>query len=164
VNALGITGCTKADYDEIVSSLPDFWGHDRTRALHHPMFVNEFRDCAFAIRDGERVVAYLFGFITHAEPVAYVHLVAVRPSHRLARRLYDHFTRIAIARGCRQLSAITSPGNGGSIRFHQSLGFRLEGAANADGVTVVKDYAGPGVDRVVFRKSLDPDPGYSRQS
>ena len=45
-----ITRCSKSDYDQIVSELPDFWGHDRLRALHHPMFVNEFADCAHVIR------------------------------------------------------------------------------------------------------------------
>jgi GNAT superfamily N-acetyltransferase len=152
-----ITGCTKHDYDQIVSALADFWGHDRNRALHHPMFVNEFVDCAFVIRHQETVVAYLFGFIAHAGPVAYVHLVAVRPSHRhlgLARQLYEHFTDVAVSRRCTQLRAITNPENAGSIRFHQSLGFHLEGVPNAEGVPVIKDYGGPGVDRVVFRKSL----------
>jgi ribosomal protein S18 acetylase RimI-like enzyme len=153
-----IASCTKPDYDQIVSELSDFWGHDRNRALHHPMFINEFADCAFVVRDHETVVAYLMGLITHAEPVAYVHLVAVRPSHRhlgLARQLYDHFTRVAVSRGCRQLRAITTPENAGSIRFHQALGFQLEGVPNAEGVPVMKDYGGPGVDRVVFRKRLE---------
>ena len=153
-----ITGCTKSDYDQIVSNLSEFWGHDRNRALHHPMFVNEFGDCAFVVRDQEQVVAYRFGLITHAEPVAYVHLVAVRPSHRhlgLARQLYDHFTCVAVSRGCRQLRAITNPDNAGAIRFHRSLGFRLEGVPNAEGAPIVKDYGGPGVDRVVFRKGLE---------
>jgi ribosomal protein S18 acetylase RimI-like enzyme len=154
---MDITSCTKHDYDQIVLDLSDFWGHDRNRALHHPMFVNEFGRCAFVVRDQEKVVAYLFGFIAYAAPVAYVHLVAVRPSHRhlsLARHLYDHFTRFAVSHGCRQLRAITNPDNAGAIRFHQALGFQLEGVPNAAGVPVVKDYAGTGVDRVVFCKSL----------
>jgi ribosomal protein S18 acetylase RimI-like enzyme len=154
---MNVESCTKTDFDAIVSSLSDFWGHDRNRALHHPMFVNEFVDCAYVIRDEEKVVAYLFGLIAHAKSVAYIHLVAVRPSHRqlgLARQLYNHFTSLAVSRGCRQLRAITSPDNSGSIRFHKSLGFQLEGAPNAAGVPVVKDYAGPGLDRVVFCKNL----------
>ncbi len=157
---MNITDCTKTDYDEIVSSLSEFWGHDRNRALHHPIFVNEFGDYAYVIRDREKVVAYLFGFIAAAKAVAYIHLVAVRPSHRqlgLARQLYDHFTGVAVSSGCGELRAITNPANATSIRFHRSLGFRLEGIANADGVPVVKDYAGPDADRVVFRKSLAPD-------
>ena len=159
---IAITRCTKDDYDQIVTQLADFWGHSNNRALHHPMFLNEFADCAHVIRDREQVVAYLFGFIATAEPVGYIHLVAVRPSHRhlgLGRQLYDHFRRLASARGCRQLRALTNPANAGSIRFHQSLGFQLEGGQNAEGVPVVKDYAGPGVDRVVFRKMLEGGAG-----
>lgn len=155
---MNITDCTKNDYDQIVSELSGFWGHERNRALHHPMFVNEFGDCAFIVRDQEKVVAYLFGFIAHAEPVAYVHLVGVRPSHRhlgLARQLYDYFTRFAVSQGCRQLRAITNPENAGAIRFHQSLGFHLEGVPNAEEVPVVKDYGGTGGDRVVFRTRLE---------
>lgn len=87
--------------------------------------------------------------------------MAVRSSHRhlgLARRLYDDFAAFAASRGCRELKAITTPQNVASIRFHRSLGFRLEGAPNPDGVPVVKDYAGPGLDRVVFRKALRATP------
>jgi len=155
---MNIMRCTKNDYDQIVSELSDFWGHDRNRALHHPTFVNEFGDSAYVIRDQEKVVAYLLGFIAQAEPVGYIHLVAVRQSHRhlgLARQLYDHFTGFVVSRGCGQLKAITNPENAGSIRFHQSLGFHLEGVPNADGIPIVRDYAGPGVDRVVFRKTLE---------
>ena len=90
--------------------------------------------------------------------MAYVHLVAVRPSHRylgLARQLYDHFNSFGGSRGYRQLRAITNPESAGAIRFHQTLGFQLEGVPNAEGVPVVKDYGDPEVDRTVFRKRLE---------
>ena len=157
-----ITSCTKRDYDQIVTELSDFWGHSNNRSLHHPLFLNEFGDCAYVIRDGDRVVAYLFGCIASAEPAGYIHLVAVRSSHRhlgLARQLYDHFTSVAVSRGCRQLRAITNPKNAGSIRFHRSLGFQLEGVPDVHGVPVSRDYAGPGGDRVVFRKTLEHQGG-----
>ncbi len=155
---MNITRSTKNDYDQIVSELSDFWGHDHNRSLHHPMFVNEFRDSAYVIRDHEKVVAYLLGFVAQAEPIGYIHLVAVRRSHRqlgLARQLYDHFAAFAVSRGCSALKAITTPENAGSIRFHQAYGFHLEGTPNPEGVPVITDYAGPGVERVVFRKSLE---------
>lgn len=158
--------CSKRDYDQIVSNLPAFWGNDRMRALHHPMFLNELGDCAHVIREGETVVAYLFGFITPV-PLAYIHLVGVRDTHRrrgLARRLYDHFTVMAASRGCRRLRAITSAQNTGSIRFHRSLGFEAIGAPESGGVPVVRDYGGPGVDRVVLEKHLDAAPGAPRIS
>jgi predicted GNAT superfamily acetyltransferase len=103
------------------------------------------------------VVAHLFGFISQTRPVGYIHLVAVRNSHKrqgLARRLYDHFARIAAVRSCTALKAITTPANHASIAFHKALGFGLEGSPNADGIPVVRDYSGKGDDRVVFRKPL----------
>jgi len=33
-----IEHCSKADYDQIVGQIVDFWGSDRTLGLHHPMF------------------------------------------------------------------------------------------------------------------------------
>ncbi len=152
-----ITNCTKADYDEIVTHLEEFWGTDRTLQLHHPMFLYEFGDTAYVARNGSQVAAYLFGFTSQTEPTAYVHLVGVRKRYQrqgLARRLYEHFTAHALTRGCTGLKAITTTGNRESILFHQSLGMEVAGDATHDGIPIVKDYAGPGQDRVVFRKSL----------
>ena len=154
---MDITSCTKADYDQIVTHIQEFWGSDGTLNLHHPMFVYEFGNSAYIIKDGNQVAAYLFGFISQTEPSAYVHLVGVREPYRrrgLARRLYDHFVRFALIQGCTELKAITTPSNKESIAFHRSLGMELTGKLNRDGVQVIKDYAGPGQDRVVFRKTL----------
>ncbi|HEU4340510.1 MAG TPA: GNAT family N-acetyltransferase [Candidatus Binatia bacterium] len=154
-----IAHCTPSDYDQIVSQIHEFWGSDRTLYLHHPIFVYEFGNSAYVIRDRDHVVAYLFGLISQTEPTAYVHLVGVRASYRrrgLARRLYDRFVAFALSRGCAELKAVTTPGNQQSIAFHTSLGMEFAGNDRADqqGVHVVKDYAGPGQDRVVFRKPL----------
>ena len=154
---MDITSCTKADYDQIVTHIQEFWGSDRTLNLHHPMFVYEFGNSAYIIKDGNQVAAYLFGFISQTVPTAYVHLVGVREPYRrrgLARRLYDHFVRFALIQGCTELKAITTPSNKESIAFHRSLGMEFTGKLNRDGVQVIKDYAGPRQDRVVFRKTL----------
>ena len=108
-------------------------------------------------RDGETIAAYLFGFWAQTGPVAYAHLVAVRPEYRrrgLARRLYEHFIALARQRGCTQLKATAAPTNKTSIEFHTSLGMKMTGRPNADGVPVVKDYRRPGEDRVVFRMEI----------
>lgn len=152
-----ISACTRQDYLQILDDLAEFWDGRDVHALHHPMFVHEFGNSAFVIRDGSRVVAYLFGFISQTEPVGYVHLVAVRASARrrqLAQRLYRHFVAFARQHGCTSIKAITTPANSGSIAFHKSLGMQLLGEPNADGVPVVADYAGRGMSRVVFRKSI----------
>ena len=152
-----IERCTKADFDRIVSDHADFWDSDLTRQLHHPMLIFEFGDTAYVIRDGETVAAYLFGFYAQTGPVAYVHLVGVRPAYRrrgLARRLYEHFITQARRHGCTRLKATAAPTNEPSIRFHTALGMEMTGTPNADGVPVVKDYLRPGVDRVVFQMGI----------
>jgi GNAT superfamily N-acetyltransferase len=152
-----ISLCTPEDYFQILDELPDFWDGRDMRALHHPFLVHEFGNTAFVIRDGSRVLAYLFGFLSQSEPAGYVHAIAVRASarrQRLARRLFDHFAGFARQRGCTHIKAITTPSNAGSIAFHKSLGMELLGEPNADGIPVVANYAGRGVSRVVFWKAI----------
>jgi GNAT superfamily N-acetyltransferase len=152
-----IERCTKSDFDRIVAQHATYWDSDLTLQLHHPMFLHEFGDTAFVIRDGDTVAAYLFGFFAQTGPVGYVHLVAVHPDYRgkgLARRLYDHFIDLARDHGCTHIKATAAPTNAKSIRFHTSIGMRMLGEANAGGVPVVKGYLKPGVDRVVFQMEI----------
>lgn len=152
-----ITNCTKQDFDQIIHEFDQFWDHDRTLILHHPTLINEFGNSAFVIKDKKKVLAYLFGFISQTAPVGYVQLLSVRRGHRkqgLARQLYDHFTVFALAHGCKQLKAITSPVNTLSIAFHKSIGMMPVGDNIVDGVPVIKDYSGPGKDRVIFKKDI----------
>jgi GNAT superfamily N-acetyltransferase len=154
-----ILRCTQQDYNQILGELQDFWDGRETHLLHHPMFVHEFGDAAFVIRDGAKVVAYLFGFVSQVAPVGYVHLVAVQASARrqgLGQALFNHFIEFARGRGCKEIKAITTPSNAGSIAFHKGCGMELLGHPDAQGVPVVPDYAGPDQPRVVFWKAIDP--------
>jgi len=147
--------CTKDDFDQILREITDFWGDERTLFLHHPMFIHEFGDSAFVIKENGRVIGYLFGFISQTEPTGYIHAIGVRLTHQrqgLGRLLYDRFTEFARSKGCKELKALTSPGNADSIAFHKAIGMELHGEPNEEGIPVVKDYSGPGVDRGVFRK------------
>lgn len=63
----------------------------------------------------------------------------------LGRILTDHDRY----RGADRLTAITTPGNSGSIAFHRALGFTAE---------TVAGYSGPGADQVVLRRPLHPGP------
>ena len=152
-----IRHCTKADYDEIIAHIEDFWGSNRTLGLHHPMFVYEFGNSAYVIKDGDCVAAYLFGFLSQTEPTAYVHLIGVRTAYRrrgLAPCLYDHFVTFAQAHGCTELKAVTTPGNNESLQFHRDWGMELTGTPNRDGIPVIENYGGPGQNRVVLRRKL----------
>jgi GNAT superfamily N-acetyltransferase len=146
---LEVERATKEDYDEVLASLPRFWGARDVAGLHHPMFIAEFGDTALIIRDRQRgVAAYLFGFVVAAKARGYVHLVAVREDHRglgLGRSLYAAFERLALTTGCREIKAITTPANAGSIAFHEALGMQA---------VEIEDYAGIGHPRVVLTRPL----------
>ena len=151
------TLCTLEDFNQIFADIADFWGHDRTLYLHHPMYVREFGNTAYVIKDGDTVAAYLFGFLSQTRPSAYVKFIAVRQAYRnrgLARRLYAHFIAYAKTQGCTEIRAITTPANADSIAFHRALGFALLGEPNEDGIPIIPDYAGPARPRVLFRRPL----------
>jgi GNAT superfamily N-acetyltransferase len=152
-----ITLCTKADFDQILRDIVAFWGSERTLHLHQPMFLHEFGNSAFVIRDGETVAAYLFGFISQTEPVGYVHVIGVRDLYQrrgLGHQLYARFIAFAREHGCTAVKAITTPTNHQSIVFHRGLGMEMIGTPNAEGIPVIEDYSGPGQPRVVFRRVI----------
>ena len=149
MSPLKIDQATPADYHEIIRDIVDFWGSDRTLRMHNAMYARELSDSSFVIKDGDRVIAYLFGVVAETKKVAYSSLIGVRQSHRrqgLGERLYELFQDHARARGCTRLTAVTDPSNANSIAFHTGkIGMRCR---------IVKDYGGPGEDRAVFEKEL----------
>jgi len=152
-----IQQCAKADFDQILNDIVDFWGSDRALGLHHPMFLYEFGNTAFVIKSNDKVIAYLFGFFSQTDKTGYIHLIGVRKDFQgkgLGKRLYDHFTVLAKQHGCTKLKAITGAGNHASILFHKKIGMRLTGERNEEGIEVIKNYSGPGQDRVVFEKEI----------
>ncbi|TAM97239.1 MAG: N-acetyltransferase, partial [Chitinophagaceae bacterium] len=89
-----ISNCNYSDFLQILTDIKDFWGNDRTLSYHHPMFINEFGNTAFVIKDNGKVIAYLFGFMSQTEETGYVHLIGVRQNHQnkgLGKKLYRHF-------------------------------------------------------------------------
>jgi GNAT superfamily N-acetyltransferase len=152
-----IDHCTRQDFEQILSDIVEFWGTNAVLSVHHPTLVEEFDSTAFVIRDSGKVVGYLFGYFAQEKPYFYIHLVAVRDSHKgqgIASRLYRHVEQMARAHGMSALKAITGVGNTRSMAFHQSMGFELTGNAERDGVRFVENYSGLGKDRVVMVKSL----------
>ncbi len=152
-----IVNCSKADFDQILIEISEFWENDATLPFHHPIFLYEFGNTAFVIKENGSVIAYLFGLFSQTTPAAYVHLIGVRSSHRrqgLGRRLYDHFIDVARKQGCREIKAITTSANAASIAFHRRIGMELIGSLSESDIRYVKDYSGPGQDRVVFRKNI----------
>lgn len=154
-----IENCTTDDFNEIIRDISDFWGSDRTLHLHQPYLIHEFGNTSFVIRDKGNVVAYLFGFFSQTESLAYVHLIGVRENYQkqgLGKRLYDNFIEIARSRKIHKIKAITKPVNIKSINFHtKKIGMRMMGEPDNNGINVIRNYSGPDNDRVVFMKELD---------
>lgn len=154
-----ISNCNHSDFLQILTDIKDFWGSDRTLSYHHPMFVNEFGNSAFVIKNknDNLVIAYIFGFISQTEETGYVHLIGVRLNHQkkgIGRKLYGHFIEYLKKHGIQNLKAITSPINEKSIKFHLGIGMEMTGIENDNGIKVVKDYSGIGQDRVVFKMKI----------
>jgi len=139
---------THTDFQQIVSLIDEWWGGPTT-ALAHPLFFHELGEDALIVEDAGRMVGFLLGFVTPRAPrVGYIHLVGIDPEYRrrgVGRALYEAFAARARAQGARQLKAITTPGNQGSVEFHQANGFA---------VALVDDYAGRGRARYVFSRDL----------
>ena len=152
-----VVNATRADWDQIVTELEDFWGDHAPAHLHHISLMNQFGNSAFVIREGDRVVGYIFGFLSQVDPSSYVQLVAVRKSHQgqgLGHRLYERFIQFAREHGAKEVMAQTTPDNLGSVRFHKSVGMELLGEPDERGIPVVKDRGGPGKNRIVFRMDI----------
>jgi RimJ/RimL family protein N-acetyltransferase len=154
-----IFNCNHCDFLQILTDIKDFWGSDRTLSYHHPMFVNEFGNSAFVIKNknDDMVIAYLFGFVSQTERTGYVHLIGVRQNHQkkgLGRKLYRHFIKYLKNLDIQNLKAITTPTNEKSINFHLGIGMEMIGVENDNGIRVIKDYSGVGQDRVVFKMKI----------
>ena len=128
---MSLRAATRADFDQIVGSLSSFWGGSDVRKLHHPMFVEGFRETAIVYPDARgRVAAYLFGLVAPTAAVGFVHLAAVRDTERqrgLGRLLYSHFGELVAERGCSWLKATPSRSNERAIAFHRALGMEEHG-------------------------------------
>lgn len=161
-----LRAASEADHPTLVRAIQAWWGDSRSPeaarelALLLPrLFLQHFAKTSLVAESGGAVAGFLIGFHSADDPeVAYIHFVGVDPEHRgagLARRLYAGFFETAAAAGRRTVKAVTSPGNHGSIAFHQKLGFRLEPGDTVTGeVPVHSGYDGPGQDRVCFVREL----------
>ncbi len=126
-----------------------WWGRPVLGSLPR-LFLDHFCSSSLVVHGPDGLIAFLIGILSPSQPdQAYIHFAGVAPAARhlgLARMLYEEFFALARADGRRAVSAVTSPGNDGSVRFHQAMGFTVAGP--------LADYHGPGRDRLVFSRDL----------
>jgi ribosomal protein S18 acetylase RimI-like enzyme len=147
------------DYDRVIASVDAWWSGRQMAAMLPRLFFTHFRPWTSVAERGEDLVGFLAAFQSQADPgQVYCHFIGVDPAHRRAgigEHLYTRLFADAASHGCREVLAVTSPLNRGSVAFHRRLGFEcLPGPAEIDGVPYVPAYDGPGEDRVRFRKPI----------
>ncbi|MBM4075375.1 MAG: GNAT family N-acetyltransferase [Planctomycetes bacterium] len=146
----------------IISVVDSWWGRPMAAMLPR-LFFNYFGSTSLiAEQDGERI-GFLVGFMPPAPSThAYIHFVGVDPDSRQAgvgRALYEAFFDLARSANRTKVCCVTSPVNQRSIAFHCAMGFDMKPSQTTiDGLPYHPDYDGPGEDRVVFVKPLDPSP------
>ena len=137
------------DYTKVMHVVDDWWGGRSMTHLLPRLFFEHFQPTSFVIeRDGE-LVAFIIGFVSQTNPnEAYIHFVGVNPDYRkqgYVNDLYQLFFSTVRLFGCNKVRCITTPVNTGSIAFHEALGFEIQ---------LGKDYAGEGLDRILFSKEI----------
>lgn len=151
-------GLRESDHATVIAVVDGWWGGRPVADKLPRLFFRLFCETSFAVEEDGDLVAFLIGIVGSPADEAYVHFVGVHPEHRLGglgRRLYEEFFEKAHGRGCRSVRAITSPVNGGSIAFHERMGFEVVGGdRQTGGVSVHPDYDGDGKEKVVFRRDL----------
>jgi ribosomal protein S18 acetylase RimI-like enzyme len=137
------------DYDAIAAAVDRWWGRPVLGGLPR-LFLDLFHRSSLMIDGPAGPLAFLVGILSPSDPrQAYIHFAGVAPQARrqgLAGLLYTEFFALARADSRNLVSAVTAPGNAGSIRFHESLGFSVSGP--------LPDYNGPGRDIILFRRAL----------
>ena len=140
---------TPADYDPIAAVIDEWWGRPVLPALPR-LFFDLFHRTSLVADGPGGPEAFLVGILSSSDARhAYIHFAGVAPQARgrgLGRVLYEAFFGLARADGRSLVSAITAPGNSGSVAFHRRMGFTVTGP--------VPGYNGPGMDRIVFTRAL----------
>jgi predicted GNAT superfamily acetyltransferase len=146
---IAIRGLRAQDYDAVIGVLDEWWGGRQMAPMLPRLFFDHFHGSGLAAERDGRLVGFLVGFRSQAEPgIAYIHFVGVSPELRgrgVGRTLYERFFEDARLLGCTTVRCVTSPTNTSSVAFHRSMGFsdRLH-----------PQHDGPGADRVVFERAL----------
>ncbi len=144
-----VRGATVDDHLKVLAVADEWWGGRQIAGLAQRLFFEHFAGTGLIAEDQRGLAGFLLGFLSQSRPhEAYVHMVGVHPERRssgLARDLYQQFFDLARSHHRRVVTCITSPVNQGSIAFHTAMGFTSE---------LDPDHAGPGQDRLVFRREI----------
>jgi GNAT superfamily N-acetyltransferase len=151
------------DYERALAATESWWdGRPRGARLARVFFL-QFAPVSFVLEADDELIGLLLGHLSQTRPdEAVVHFIGVHPEHRrlgLGRRLYERFFAAAEMQGRTVARAFTLPTDHVAVAFHLATGFTpVQGGGEVGGVPVCRDYAGRGGHRVVFRRTVSPEP------
>ncbi|NYB51378.1 MAG: GNAT family N-acetyltransferase [Methanobacteriaceae archaeon] len=130
-------------------------------SIYH-IFTKFFNNTSLvAEEESGNIIAFLLGFISQVNPgEAYIHLLCVDPRFRrnkIASMLIEKFTDLVSIRGCRKMFLITGPENRTAQKLYKKMGFEAvknDKTMEIKGISVVKDYNGPGDHKVLFYRDI----------
>lgn len=111
--------------------------------------------CPVALDDDGQVLGVVIAFRSQDDPEeVYIQDVMTHPDHRrrgLTRQLLDSVRHQAEEWACRRLYLTSEPENTAAHATWLSLGFtNVPGDRVEQGVSVIENYKGPGMDRAVY--------------
>ncbi len=155
---------TPDDHARVIRIVDSWWGGQAMSAMSPKLFFVHFCETSFIAEVKDDLIGFLVGFLSPAVlEEAYIHFVGVHPDYRkrgVGRRLYEQFFEAARKAGRCRVLCVTSPTNHTSLAFHRRMGFRPCGRVeDRSEIPIHRDYDGPGEDRVLLAKGLQPRPG-----
>ncbi len=154
-----IRNARPSDYERVIPLVDEWWGGRHMRDMLPRLFFVHFAETSYVAEEGGELAGFLCGFFSQTfTNEAYIHFVGVNPAfrrHGVGRMLYERFFAVVAGEGRSVVRCVTSPVNARSIAFHLGMGFAIEpGDELVEGISVHRDYDGPGEPRVVFVKRL----------
>lgn len=150
--AMQIRNVTTDDYERLSHVVNEWGGRTNVYQIVPRLFFEHFQPTSFIMELHDETIGIIVGFISQTDVrQAYVHFIGVNPKFRqqgIGRQLYKYFFTIVSQKGCKEVSCTTTPLNRTSIAFHEAIGFQAK---------KMKDYNGPGEDRITFSYHLQND-------
>lgn len=151
-DTMNIRNVTTDDYERLSDVVNEWGARTNIFQIVPRLFFEHFQPTSFVIELHGETIGLVIGFISQTDDKqAYVHFIGINPNFRqqgIGRQLYKHFFKTVRNKGCNEILCITTPLNRTSIAFHEALGFQA---------SKMKDYNGPGEDRITFSCLLNDE-------
>ncbi|MCF8233489.1 MAG: GNAT family N-acetyltransferase [Bacteroidales bacterium] len=151
---------TKATLKDVFE-VQEFVGQQDGLVQHPVHFYNimirYFRNTFFIMRDENRIIGFVWGFVSQAEPdVLFLWQIGVAESHRgsgISHQMMEVFIEAARENNCRKVHATVETENIASCKLFEKMRFRNISSGNTlveNGRKAIMNYYGSGTNQVLY--------------